>query len=207
MNKQRSVITILAASLLAVAMIGAGIGIGIVATTENSDGNGGSSSSTPGSSVSASATPGETQAAPVAEKSTLEANLAYLIEEEKLAHDVYTVLGEMWGSKTMMNIVNSEDTHESQVLAVLANYGFADPRSSEVGVFVNAKLQDLYDTLIAQGSQSERAAMEVGVIIEETDIADLDEMMAVTTEADALAMMASLRAGSENHLAAFQRQL
>jgi hypothetical protein len=206
MNKQRSVITILAASILAVAMIGAGIGIGIVASNQNSDGNGESSSTTPESSVSASATPGETQAAPVAEKSTLEANLAYLIEEEKLAHDVYTVLGEMWGSKTMMNIVNSEDTHESQVLAVLANYGFADPRSSEVGVFVNAKLQDLYDTLIAQGSQSERAAMEVGVIIEETDIRDLQIAIDQIDNADIDAVLTSLLNASENHLAAFSRQ-
>ena len=137
----------------------------------------------------------------------LEANLTYLIEEEKLAHDVYTVLGELWGSKTMSNIVNSENSHESQVAVVLATYGFEDPRSSEVGVFVNPELQALYDTLIAQGSKSEAEAMQVGVIIEETDIADLNKMMATTLETDALAMMESLLSGSENHLAAFRRQL
>lgn len=201
--KKSTTITVIAAAAVVAAVAATGIGIA-VSTQTATDTN---STSVPQASASASATATTEPTTAPAEVSTLEANLAYLIEEEKLAHDVYTVLGEMWGSKTMSNIVNSENSHESQVAAVLDVYGFADPRSSEVGVFVNPELQALFDTLIAQGSASETAAMEVGVIIEETDIADLDEMMAVTTEPDALAMMASLRAGSENHLAAFLRQL
>lgn len=133
--------------------------------------------------------------------------LAYIIEEEKLAFDVYTVLGEMWNSNTMLNIVNSESSHQSQVESLLATYGVTDPRSSEVGVFADPELQALYDQLIAQGSVSKQAAMEVGVLIEETDIADIDEMLAVITEPDIVSVLQSLRSGSENHLAAFQRQL
>ena len=201
--KKSTTITVIAAAAVVAAITATGIGIA-TSTQKAID--------TSATSVAqASARPSVTStavptSAPVT-AGALEANLTYLIEEEKLAHDVYTVLGEMWGSKTMSNIVNSENSHESQVAAVLAAYGFVDPRSSEVGVFENPELQALFDTLIAQGSTSQTAAMEVGVIIEETDIADLDEMMAVTTEADALAMMASLLAGSENHLAAFLRQL
>jgi hypothetical protein len=71
----------------------------------------------------------------------------------------------------------------------------------------NPDLQALYDSLIAQGSVSEQAAMEVGVVIEETDIADIDVMISETTESDVLAVLDSLRSGSVNHLAAFQRQL
>jgi hypothetical protein len=76
-----------------------------------------------------------------------------------------------------------------------------------VGVFTNPDLQALYDSLIAQGSVSEQAAMEVGVVIEETDIVDIDAMFLTITEPDVVAVLESLRAGSVNHLAAFQRQL
>jgi hypothetical protein len=201
--KKSTTITVIATAAVVAAVAATGIGIAVSTQTAPDT----SATSVPQASPSASVTATMKPTTAPAEVSSLEANLAYLIEEEKLAHDVYTVLGEMWGSKTMSNIVNSEDSHEAQVATVLVAYGFADPRSSEVGVFVNPELQALFDSFIAQGSASETAAMEVGVIIEETDIADLDEMMAVTTEPDALAMMASLRSGSENHLAAFLRQL
>jgi hypothetical protein len=107
----------------------------------------------------------------------------------------------------MSNITKSETSHQAQVATLLGAYGIADPRSTEVGVFTNPDLQALYDSLIAQGSVSEQAAMEVGVVIEETDIIDLDLMISQTTEPDVIAVLESLRAGSVNHLAAFQRQL
>jgi hypothetical protein len=83
----------------------------------------------------------------------------------------------------------------------------ADPRSSEIGVFENSDLQKLYDELIAKGIESAVDAYEVGVAIEELDIADLTEMLSTATDADMIAMMENLRRGSENHLRAFNRQL
>lgn len=156
---------------------------------------------------SAAPLPSNAEEAAAENPATTAEMLAFIIEEEKLAFDVYTVLGEMWNSNTMLNIVNSESSHQSQVEGLLATYGVADPRSSEVGVFTNPDLQALYDQLIAQGSVSKQAAMEVGVLIEETDIADIDEMLGVITEPDIVSVLQSLRSGSENHLAAFQRQL
>jgi hypothetical protein len=48
---------------------------------------------------------------------------------------------------------------------------------------------------------------EVGVAIEELDIKDLNKMLETVTQDDVAVMMQNLIAGSENHLAAFQRQL
>ena len=47
--------------------------------------------------------------------SDLEAQLLYLIEEEKLAHDVYTVLGDLWGGNVFVNIAASEISHQDAV--------------------------------------------------------------------------------------------
>jgi len=133
--------------------------------------------------------------------------LLYLIEEEKLAHDVYTVLGQTWGGNTFTNILASESTHQDQVLSLLNAYGLTDPRSSEIGVFVNPDLQALYDQLIAQGLTSQTEAYKVGVLIEETDIADLTRAMNSTTDTSILATLDKLRSASESHLAAFSKKL
>lgn len=141
------------------------------------------------------------------ETTSTEDLLLYLIEEEKLAHDVYTVLGQTWGGNTFTNILASESTHQDQVLSLLNAYGLADPRSSEIGVFVNPDLQALYDQLIAQGLTSQTEAYKVGVLIEETDIADLTSAMNSTTDTSILATLDKLRSASESHLAAFSKKL
>lgn len=139
--------------------------------------------------------------------STTQELLVYLIEEEKLAHDVYTVLSQTWGGNTFTNILASETTHQDQVLSLLNNYGIEDPRSSEIGVFTNPDLQALYDQLIAQGLQSQVEAYKVGVLIEETDIADLTDAMGTTSDPAILDTLSKLRSASESHLAAFSKKL
>lgn len=150
--------------------------------------------------------------APVVDKGIATADataeqLVYLIEEEKLAHDVYSKMFELWGSKVFGNILKSEESHQGQVLTVMATRDIADPRSSQEGVFKNADLQKLYDELIAKGSKSAVDAYEVGVAIEVLDIDDLTKMLATAKDADVIAMMENLRRGSENHLRAFNNQL
>jgi hypothetical protein len=169
---------------------------------------------TPSASAEASATPEVTSEpkAPVIDKGiatadATEEQLVYLIEEEKLAHDVYSAMFDLWGSRVFGNILNSEETHQSQVLTVMNTRDIADPRSSKVGVFQNAELQSLYNELIAKGSKSAVDAYEVGVAIEELDIDDITKMLATAKDADVIAMMENLRKGSENHLRAFNNQL
>ena len=133
--------------------------------------------------------------------------LTYLIEEEKLAHDVYTVMYDLYGAKVFGNILESESTHQDQVLGLLDAYGVEDPRSDELGVFNDPELQALYDQLIAMGSQSAQDAYQVGVLIEEKDIADITAQLASASDQDVIDVLERLRSGSENHLRAFNRQL
>ena len=133
--------------------------------------------------------------------------LTYLIEEEKLAHDVYTVMYDLFGAKVFGNILESESTHQDQVLGLLDAYGVEDPRSEELGVFNDPDLQALYDQLIAMGSQSAQDAYQVGVLIEEKDIADITDQLATASDQDVVDVLERLRSGSENHLRAFNRQL
>lgn len=133
--------------------------------------------------------------------------LTYLIEEEKLAHDVYTKMNELWGARVFGNILQSESTHQEEVLRLLAARGVADPRTDTVGTFNNASLQALYDQLIAQGSQSAAEAYKVGVAIEEKDIADINAQLKTASDADVITVLEKLRRGSENHLRAFNRQI
>ena len=133
--------------------------------------------------------------------------LEFLIEEEKLAHDIYQELGAIWGSQVFSNILQSETSHQDQVMALLAARQIQDPRSATVGVFNNPDLQKLYDDLLAKGRLSIKDAFEVGVIVEERDIADITEMLAGTLDADVIATLERLRNASENHLRAFNRQL
>lgn len=134
--------------------------------------------------------------------------LLYLIEEEKLAHDVYQKMDELWGSRVFSNIQRSEVNHQDQLLAVMKSRDIADPRSTQVGVFTDQKLQALYDQLIAQGSQSVAEAYKVGVAIEELDISDIKADLASLDpkDTDVKATMENLLRGSENHLKAFSRQ-
>ncbi|MGZ8805137.1 MAG: DUF2202 domain-containing protein [Microbacterium sp.] len=157
------------------------------------------------SSSPSATTPAPSPSPTVESAAAVESQLRYLIEEEKLAHDVYVVLGEFWGTRVFENIAASESTHEAAVADLLPAYGVEDPRASERGVFTEPALQALYDDLIDAGSRSREDAIQVGVTIEKTDIADLAAALTGAPE-DVAVVLERLLAASENHLAAFERQ-
>ena len=132
--------------------------------------------------------------------------LQYLVEEEKLARDVYAYLAANVTSQKFSNIVKSEQTHMDNISALLKKYNYFNPTTTRApGVFRDAELQKLYNNLIAQGSVSVAAAMQVGIAIEELDISDLKKMMTNPAPADVKYAWDLLLKGSQNHLAAFSR--
>lgn len=133
--------------------------------------------------------------------------LQYLIEEEKLARDVYTFLADNVTSQKFANIAKSEQTHMDNVAAVLKTYNFFNPTLTRAaGVFRDKELQGLYTKLTTQGSEGVLEAFEVGTTIEKLDISDLEKLLKGTSmPADMRAMLELLLKGSKNHLAAFQR--
>jgi hypothetical protein len=116
---------------------------------------------------------------------------------------------DIWGSKIFNNISNSEQTHTDAVLILLDRYGITDPvGTNDVGIFVNATLQGLYDTLIAQGSASLVDALLVGAAIEEIDIIDIQTQLDSYVDNQDIALVYdNLLKGSRNHLRAFVRNL
>ena len=132
--------------------------------------------------------------------------LQYLIEEEKLARDVYLYLAANVTTAKFSNIAKSEQTHMDQIAAVLKTYNYFNPTTTRAaGVFRDKSLQALYNTLIAQGSVDVAAAMQVGRDIENLDIKDLQVMLKSTMPADMKLALDNLLKGSYNHLAAFNR--
>ena len=136
------------------------------------------------------------------------AALKFMREEEKLAHDVYVALFNVWGANVFRQIALSETTHTEAILALLTQYGLEDPAAGKApGVFESPTLQTLYNTLIAMGQPTLIDALKVGALIEETDIHDINEKKAITNEANILQVYDSLLCGSRNHLRAFNGQL
>ena len=178
------------------ALLGRGPGNG----NGNGNGNGGPSG-TPCAACQ-STTPATTPLS-----ATEKESLLYLREEEKLARDVYNAFYDRYGLRVFSNIAASEQAHMDAVLTLLNRYGLADPAAAAPGVFHNDDLQALYDDLIDQGSQSLTAALQAAVLIEQTDIADLQDGLALTSHADLRTVYTNLLRASQNHLRAFSRQL
>ena len=146
------------------------------------------------------------QAASPTVTSTVKAQLLYLVEEEKLAHDVYTALDAVSISPKFKNISSAEQTHMDYISALLVTYGIKNPTiGKKVGVFTNKELSALYKTLVAKGKKSAVDAIQVGILIEEKDLGDLAKLSKSITQPDIKTAVAFLKKGSENHLAAFNR--
>lgn len=136
------------------------------------------------------------------------AGLLFMREEEKLAHDVYMTLYELWGQPIFNNIAASEQIHTDTVKFLLDKYEIPDPAEvSPLGQFSDQDLQALYDQLVEMGSASLADALTVGTAVEEIDILDLEKYLAQTESVDLIQVYENLLAGSKNHLRSFVSSL
>lgn len=135
------------------------------------------------------------------------ADLLHMREEEKVARDVYLKFYELYQKPIFANIAQSENKHMAAVLNLINGYGLTDPVADKAQGEFNPDFQELYDNLVAEGSADITAAYEVGVKIEELDIADLEECIASTEVENIIMVYNNLLAGSGNHLNAFSSKL
>ena len=134
--------------------------------------------------------------------------LIQMREEEKLARDVYTTLGDIWGMKIFSNISASEQTHTDAIKTLLLRYDIKDPVLSDtVGVFSSKSMQALYDSLVQKGKTSLLEALIVGATVEDLDIKDLETLKKETAKEDILVTYNNLQKGSRNHLRAFVKNI
>ena len=162
-------------------------------------------------------------------KSTLNQDLkdsiTYMYNEEKLAKDVYLNVYKAQPLQQLYNIASkSEVKHEEAVNDLAIKYDLNTtlyPDTQEPydkkslaeygsGQYPVVAIQELYDILYDKGIQSEKDALEVGCMVEVTDINDLDKYMNQATASnasDVLVVFDFLREGSYKHYWAFDKGL
>lgn len=133
------------------------------------------------------------------------AELAFMAEEELVAHDLYTVFAGLYDTPVFNKVANSESKHLEAVRTLMERYGVTDPTVDHTaGVFSDESLQKLYDELLVLGQSSEEGALEAGRTVEKTDIEGLTAAAkGATTAPDAKAVFTRLLEASKHHLTAF----
>lgn len=136
-------------------------------------------------------------------------DLVYMIQEEKLAGDLYESFFAQTGLKVFKNIARSEDRHMASLIKQAQQAGIEVDNllALPAGQFADTGLQAMYESLLAQGSVSAAAALEVGKQVEEADIADLNEVMVSVAGTRLANVYDNLLAGSSQHYASFDAWL
>jgi hypothetical protein len=132
-------------------------------------------------------------------------SLKKMREEEMLAHDVYLAFSELYSTPVFRNISKSEAQHTTVIADLLGKYELEDPAAAhETGKFTDAHFQELYTGLVDRGRTSFEEAVRVGLLIEDMDIADLQQALEDETDnADIKMVYGNLLRGSKNHMKAF----
>lgn len=134
-------------------------------------------------------------------------NMKYMIEEEKVARDVYDFLGEKWSLRIFNNIKQSEQRHMDMMKNLLEQNNVSYQLNEAYGKFYNVELQKMYNDLITKGSKSIQEALEVGKQIEEVDIKDLEQAIKSTNDTYSINVYNNLLQASYKHLNAFNRNI
>jgi len=134
-------------------------------------------------------------------------SILFMKQEEKLARDVYQVLSAKWGGAIFANIAVSEQRHMDALDGLIAKYRLKDTTPAQAGKFTYPELQSLYEQLVSMGTESLEDALAVGVLIETTDIEDLEAALQTIREKPIRNVYSNLLNGSYNHLAAFTSAL
>ncbi|MBN2321327.1 MAG: DUF2202 domain-containing protein [Acidobacteria bacterium] len=134
--------------------------------------------------------------------------LMHMREEEKIARDIYQTLYSTWGDRIFQRISQSEQQHMNAIGVLLDRYELEDPVAGNgVGEFSSAEMQTMYRDLVAMGQRSHIDALKVGAMIEDLDLFDLKEALALTDNDDITMVYENLMRGSQNHMRAFAGRL
>ncbi len=149
--------------------------------------------------------------------------LAYMWNEERLARDMYLSLNALTPSNTLYNIAtNAETQHVLAVEDLIQKYdlnifntvdysgGYVaqDLAAYESGQYSIEALYDLHNLLYNKGSTSLQDALEVGCLVEVTDINDLDSDLALVEGVEDITIVfENLRRGSYAHYWSFDTAL
>ncbi len=145
----------------------------------------------------------ETEELSTAEKEMLQ----NMLEEEKLARDIYSALYETWNVPVFENISLSEQNHINALSALVDFYELETEVNDVPGEFLSDDFTQLYDSLLKEGNISIEKALHVGATIEDLDISDLDEYLTDETNVNLVRVFENLLDGSINHFLTFRWHL
>lgn len=139
-----------------------------------------------------------------------ESIVLYLLEQEKLAHDVYRTLDTMWVTDIFNRVANEEYQHVSKLSAVAAEFMINVPNHFNeypIGQFIDTKLRRLYGELMHAANFSLEDAYRACATLEERKIVDLKMALKEPNfELENLTYKALL-VGSEDNFKVFVRAL
>ncbi len=135
--------------------------------------------------------------------------LFFIYQEEKVARDVYTVLGEQYEDEsTFASIKLSEQRHIDAARGLCEKYGvdISEVDEGSIGNFKIDVLDELYESCVSIGQESITDALLMGKRIEDIDIEDLKHAMSdeFGMPDDVIRVYGNLLEGSFNHLEAFE---
>jgi len=151
----------------------------------------------------------------------LKDSIAYMYSEEKLAKEVYLDIYAIQSANQLSNIANNSEVKHIEAVNQLAQkydlnitlypntnipYRADDVAKLKSGEYPIETIQNLYNTLYAKGVVSTKDALEVGCIVEVTDIDDLDKYIDQAKDSnasDVQVVFEWLRDGSYTHYWAF----
>jgi hypothetical protein len=157
--------------------------------------------------------------------------IKYMGNEERLAYDLYKnifdyhAVNDIYINQLKNIANNSEIRHISTVKAIIDKYDIKDTELSKIdttnsdlktyidrvsGKYDIEKIKKLYDALYAKGQASKQDALEVGCIVEVTDVNDLNEYIQEAKDINAddiVDAFTRLRDASYSHYWAFDKGL
>ena len=140
--------------------------------------------------------------------------LAFMREEEKLAHDVYLLFSEMYAGQEaarryLRASPNPSSGTRTRCKGLLDEYGLPDPAAGLApGEFANRRCRISTRRSSSVGASGYTEALGVGVVIEQKDMTDIVAAIELSVAyADIVQVYSNLLTGSEHHLAAFLKVL
>lgn len=135
-------------------------------------------------------------------------DLLYMVQEERLAFDMYSTLYIEYELKIFQQIANSEEKHVAALSELISKYDLTNPNDNmDPGEYLDEVIQALYDQLLEQAMLSRNWAIQTGIDIESLDITDLNTVLARTDAKNLLQAYNHLVEASEKHLESFTEEL
>jgi len=130
--------------------------------------------------------------------------LIQMRQEIKLVRDVSLALYNRWQLPVFLNNANAWQAQMDNTKALMDKYHIADPMVDNTpGIFADPHYMELYNTMVAKGMTSLENAFSAGANMEDRVIYTMNNMMALTDNADMMVVYQYMMAGSQGHMKTF----